>query len=96
MKLKAGVLDPEAEIETMQALRRALGPDVPLRIDPNCAWSVERSIAIGRALREELSGEGYLEDPAAGLDAWLAAGIKHETAVVLQYDQRWIGARVAR
>lgn len=72
VKLKAGVLDPEAEIETMQALRRALGPDVPLRIDPNCAWSVERSIAIGRALREELSGEGYLEDPAAGMDGMAA------------------------
>lgn len=72
VKLKAGVLDPEAEIETMHALRRALGPDVPLRIDPNCAWSVETSIAIGRALREELSGEGYLEDPAAGMDGMAA------------------------
>jgi glucarate dehydratase len=72
VKLKGGVLDPEIEVETMRALREALGPGVPLRIDPNSAWSAERSIEIGIALADELSGEGYLEDPAAGLDGMSA------------------------
>ena len=39
-----------------------------MRIDPNCAWSVETSVAVGQALREELSGGGYLEDPCPNLD----------------------------
>jgi glucarate dehydratase len=69
VKLKAGVLDPEIEIETIRQLRSALGPDVPLRIDPNCAWSVATSVRVGRALAVELAGGGYLEDPAAGLAA---------------------------
>lgn len=68
IKLKGGVLDPDAEIETIKALRRAFGPGVPLRIDPNCAWSVPTSVKIGESLVEELSSGGYLEDPAAGLD----------------------------
>jgi len=68
IKLKGGVLDPELEIETIRRLRAEFGPDVPLRIDPNCAWSVETSVRVGLALQEELSGGGYLEDPAAGLD----------------------------
>jgi glucarate dehydratase len=68
IKLKAGVLDPEQEIETIRALRREFGPAYPLRIDPNCAWSVDTSVAVGQALREELKDGGYLEDPTATLD----------------------------
>lgn len=68
IKLKAGVLDPDVEIDTIRRLREAFGPGVPLRMDPNCAWSVETSVRVGKALAAELSGEGYLEDPAAGLD----------------------------
>ena len=68
IKLKGGVLDPEIEVETIRALRREFGPEYPLRIDPNCAWSVETSLEVGRALKEELSHGGYLEDPCATLE----------------------------
>jgi glucarate dehydratase len=68
VKLKAGVLDPEIEIETIRQLRAAFGPDVPLRLDPNCAWSIETSVRVGESIVAELSGGGYLEDPTAGLD----------------------------
>jgi glucarate dehydratase len=68
IKLKGGVLDPEVEIESIRALRREFGPTYPLRIDPNCAWSVDTSVEVGRALKEELSGGGYLEDPCASLE----------------------------
>jgi glucarate dehydratase len=68
IKLKGGVLDPEVEVETIRALRREFGPEYPLRIDPNCAWSVEKSIEVGRALKDELSDGGYLEDPCASLE----------------------------
>jgi glucarate dehydratase len=83
IKLKAGVLEPDAEIETIKALRREFGPKYPLRIDPNCAWSVETSVKVGMELAEELSGGGYLEDPCAGMDGMaevrkrlLANGVK--------------------
>jgi len=82
IKFKAGVLEPDVEVETIKQLRRELGAKVPLRIDPNCAWSVDTSIKVGKALAEELSGGGYLEDPCAGLEgmsevrrALLAEGI---------------------
>ena len=68
IKFKTGVLDPEIEIETVKQLRAALGPGVPLRMDPNCAWSVETSVRVGKALAKELGNGGYLEDPAAGID----------------------------
>jgi len=68
IKLKGGVLDPAIEVETIRALRREFGAAYPLRIDPNCAWSIETSMQVGRDLKEELSGGGYLEDPCASLE----------------------------
>lgn len=68
IKLKGGVLDPEIEIETIRQLRQEFGASYPLRIDPNCAWSIPTSVHVGRSLKDELSNGGYLEDPCAGLD----------------------------
>lgn len=68
VKFKGGVLAPELEIETVKLMRQAFGQHVPLRIDPNSAWTVETSIEVGKALAEELSLGGYLEDPTAGLE----------------------------
>jgi len=79
IKLKAGVLPPEDEIEGIRALRAAFGPDMPLRIDPNCAWTVETSVMVGRELAADLE---YFEDPTAEISgmakvrrALLAEGI---------------------
>lgn len=68
IKMKGGVLEPDIEVETIRLLRRELGKKVPLRIDPNGAWSIVTSVRVGKALVEELSDGGYLEDPTAGLD----------------------------
>src|SRR5688500_1560427 len=68
IKLKGGVLEPDLEIETIGQLRAEFGPSYPLRIDPNCAWSVDTSVRVGRELKDELSAGGYLEDPTAGMD----------------------------
>lgn len=64
VKLKGGVVHPDEEIAAIRALRDALGPDVPLRIDPNGAWSVPTAIAVGTALADDLE---YLEDPTPGV-----------------------------
>lgn len=66
IKLKAGVLGPDAEIESIRQLRAAFGPDMPLRIDPNCAWGMESSLRVARELHEELE---YFEDPIASIEA---------------------------
>jgi glucarate dehydratase len=68
IKLKGGVLEPAEEIATIRGLRAEFGETYPLRIDPNCAWSVETSVEVGEALREELAGGGYLEDPCPELE----------------------------
>ncbi|GAB3755365.1 glucarate dehydratase family protein [Microlunatus parietis] len=64
IKLKAGVFPPEQEIAAIKALAEAF-PGMPLRIDPNGAWTVPTSIMVGEALAAELE---YLEDPTLGQD----------------------------
>jgi len=64
IKLKAGVFDPEFEIETLRALRAAF-PHHPLRIDPNGGWSVKTTQHLLPALDGLLE---YLEDPTGTLE----------------------------
>lgn len=65
LKVKAGVLPPAVEIDTMRALREAF-PQHPLRIDPNGAWSLETALAAAEELEGVLE---YLEDPVLGQEA---------------------------
>jgi len=62
-KLKGGVFPPDEEIAAIHALRAEF-PEHPLRLDPNAAWSIESSIAVGAELDGVLE---YLEDPTLGI-----------------------------
>lgn len=64
IKLKAGALDPEHEVNCIKALHEAF-PDTPLRIDPNGNWSLETSVRMAELLGDALQ---YYEDPCPGLE----------------------------
>lgn len=64
LKLKGGVMPPAEEVAAMRALREAF-PDLPLRLDPNAAWTVPTSIRVAADLAGVVE---YLEDPAPGID----------------------------
>ncbi|WP_031513522.1 glucarate dehydratase family protein [Streptomyces sp. NRRL F-5123] len=65
IKLKGGVMPPEEEIEAIRALHKAF-PGVPLRLDPNAAWTVDTSVRVAQELDGILE---YLEDPTPGQKA---------------------------
>lgn len=64
IKVKGGVFSPDEEIAGIKALREAF-PDLPLRLDPNAAWTVDTSIRVASELDGIIE---YLEDPTPGLD----------------------------
>ncbi|SCF45755.1 glucarate dehydratase family protein [Micromonospora mirobrigensis] len=64
IKLKGGVFPPDQEIEAIRALRDEF-PTLPLRLDPNAAWTPATSVRVARALEGTLE---YLEDPTPGID----------------------------
>jgi glucarate dehydratase len=64
LKLKGGVLPPGDECEAVEALRAAF-PALPLRLDPNGAWTVETSLSVADRLAGVVE---YLEDPTPGIE----------------------------
>jgi glucarate dehydratase len=77
LKLKAGVSQPDIEVEAMRALAAAF-PGVPLRIDPNGAWGVDTAIRVAHALEGVAD---YLEDPTLGIHGM--AAVRAQTSIPL-------------
>jgi glucarate dehydratase len=77
LKLKGGVFPPAEEIEAILALREAF-PSLPLRLDPNAAWTPATSLSVARALTGVLE---YLEDPTPGIDGM--ASVARQAAMPL-------------
>ncbi|MEI5675323.1 MULTISPECIES: enolase C-terminal domain-like protein [unclassified Nocardioides] len=71
LKLKGGVFHPDEECAAIEALRAAY-PDLPLRLDPNGAWTPETSVRVADRLAGVVE---YLEDPTPGIEgmAYVAA-----------------------
>lgn len=68
IKVKGGVFEPAQEVAAIKALHAAF-PGMPLRLDPNAAWTVETSQWVAK----ELDGiVEYLEDPAGGIEGMAA------------------------
>jgi len=63
IKLKGGVFEPRIEVDTILALYKEFGPEVPLRFDPNAIWALDTAIQYGKELEGVLE---YLEDPVRG------------------------------
>ncbi|QIK74779.1 glucarate dehydratase family protein [Nocardioides piscis] len=64
LKLKGGVFHPDQECEAIEALRDAF-PDLPLRLDPNGAWTPTTSLEVAARLAGVIE---YLEDPTPGIE----------------------------
>lgn len=78
-KLKAGVQDPEIEVQTIEAMRERLGAEARLRFDPNAAWTP--ATAVVYAPRFEAAGLEYYEDPAPGIEGM--ANVRSHTSLSL-------------
>jgi len=63
IKLKGGVFEPRLEVDTILALYKEFGSDVPLRFDPNAIWALDTALQYGKELEGVLE---YLEDPVRG------------------------------
>ncbi|MEV6523023.1 glucarate dehydratase family protein [Longispora sp. NPDC051575] len=63
IKLKGGVFPPDEEIAAVRALHAAF-PGLPLRLDPNAAWTPATAIRVAKETEGLLQ---YLEDPTPGI-----------------------------
>lgn len=72
LKLKGGVLPPDEECNAIEALRDAF-PDLPLRLDPNGAWTPATSVDVADRLAGVVE---YLEDPTPGIEGMAAVSAR--------------------
>lgn len=65
LKMKIGY-SPEVDVEIVQAVREAIGPEIALAVDANCAYTVGTAISLGRRL--EPSNLLWWEEPLVADD----------------------------
>src|SRR5205807_2234850 len=74
-----GETTPAKEVDRMQRVREAIGPDIKLMCDINQRWRVEQAIDIGRRVEDAGIGLFWLEDVTTADDY---AGLARVTAAL--------------
>ena len=64
-KLKIGFV-PREDIQLVHAVRDAIGPEMGLAVDANCAWDAATAIGVGKAI--ECATVAWYEEPLAPTD----------------------------
>jgi L-alanine-DL-glutamate epimerase-like enolase superfamily enzyme len=82
--LKVGFGDG-GSLETVRAVRDAIGPDVPLRVDANEAWSAGEAVAAIRAL--EPLGLEFVEQPVNMYDLAALEEVQERVSVPIAANQ---------
>lgn len=86
IKVKVGSDDSARDISAVQAVRKAIGPDVKLRVDGNMGWRTSKqAVAIIRAM-EEWDLE-LVEQPLPAYDLDGMAEIRRNIGVPLMADE---------
>ena len=67
LKVKVGV-NPDLDVERLEAVRRAAGPDVRIRIDANQAWTPKQAVRILNRMEERGLGIELVEQPVKAAD----------------------------
>tara|TARA_B100000029_G_scaffold509122_1_gene597575 strand:+ start:1041 stop:2147 length:1107 start_codon:yes stop_codon:yes gene_type:complete len=84
IKIK-GSSERELDIDRIQAIREAVGPKVPLRLDPNAAWDTISTIKIMREV--ENCKLQLLEQPVPSWDYKGMAHIRSNISIPLMADE---------
>lgn len=66
VKMKVGGLSPREDAERVHAVRKAIGPDIKLLVDANCAWKINEAVEFAK--RTEEDNLFWFEEPLAADD----------------------------
>jgi O-succinylbenzoate synthase len=73
------------DIERVEAVRDALGPEGRIRVDANAVWDVDTAVSSIRALDKAAAGLEYVEQPCASLDE--LAAVRRRVDVRIAADE---------
>jgi O-succinylbenzoate synthase len=69
------------DVERVEAVRDALGPDGSIRVDANGAWDVDTAVRMTRLLDRAAGGLEYVEQPCASVEGLAAVRRKVDVPV---------------
>ena len=86
IKVKVGSEDSARDIAAVKAIRKAIGPDVKLRVDGNMGWqTAKQAIQVIRAMEEQ--DLELVEQPLAAYDLDGMAEVRRAIGVPLMADE---------
>jgi L-alanine-DL-glutamate epimerase-like enolase superfamily enzyme len=88
LKVKVG-LDPDVDYAHLEAIRAAIGPGIPLRIDANQGWSVPQSIYALRKMAP--LGIEFCEQPVLASDTAGLHAVRAQSPVAIMADEAVFG-----
>jgi L-alanine-DL-glutamate epimerase-like enolase superfamily enzyme len=88
LKVKVG-LDPDEDFARLEAIRRAVGPKVAIRIDANQGWSVPQAIYALRKM-EPLAVE-FCEQPVLAADTAGLKAVRAQSPIAIMADEALFG-----
>ncbi len=86
LKIKVGKEGP-ADVERVAAIRRAVGPDIRLRVDANQGWTARESVRIIRAMEDKGLDIELVEQPVPAHDFAGLARVTREVATPILADE---------
>lgn len=82
---------PEKDVERLQAIRDAVGPDISLRADANRGYSPDEAIALCRMLEKTNVNLELLEQPCETWDLPGMARVRREVNIPIEADESCFG-----
>jgi L-alanine-DL-glutamate epimerase-like enolase superfamily enzyme len=83
IKIKVGLPD---DLQRLEVIQGVLGPEQPLRLDANAAWTPEKAICTLRTWRRRLN-IGSIEQPVAANDIQGMRAVRTKTGVPVVADE---------
>lgn len=86
LKLKVGLDSPQMDVDRIKAVRSAVGPDMPIRVDVNQGWKTP-GIAVAAMRQLEDENLAWVEQPIRMGDIRGLAEVRSKTAVPVMADE---------
>ena len=90
VKLRMGRPTAAADLKALQAVKKAIGPEVTLMVDFNQALTVAEAIRRGRMIDDE-GGVHWIEEPIRADDFAGCAKVAREVATPVQIGENFMG-----
>ncbi|MGI6283454.1 dipeptide epimerase [Caproicibacterium lactatifermentans] len=94
LKIKVG-LEPQLDLQRLTSVRRAVGPDITIRVDANQGWTPAQAVRLIRSMEDAGLGLELIEQPVPAQDIEGMAFVRRNVSTPLLADESVFSPRDA-